>query len=111
MPIAGNEDGLATILGHEIAHYTLRHIAEKNSLSQFFGIIGFFAAWMLGLPLDVFYQVQQVALELPNSRACETEGLSIPFKFLVPIVNFVVLYSFLSVLFVYLFVVFGGLWN
>jgi hypothetical protein len=34
---------------------------------------------MLGLPLDVFYQVQQVALELPNSRACETEGLSIPF--------------------------------
>lgn len=33
-----------------------------------------FTAWMLGLPLDVFYQLQQVALDLPNSRACETEG-------------------------------------
>lgn len=74
LPIASNEDGLATILGHEIAHYTLRHIAEKNSLSQFFGIIGAFTAWMFGLPLDVFYQLQQVALNLPNSRACETEG-------------------------------------
>jgi Zn-dependent protease with chaperone function len=74
LPIASNEDGLATILGHEIAHYTLRHIAEKNSLSQFFGIIGAFTAWMFGLPLDVFYQIQQVALNLPNSRACETEG-------------------------------------
>jgi hypothetical protein len=29
---------------------------------------------MLGLPLDVFYRVQQVTLDLPNSRACETEG-------------------------------------
>lgn len=29
---------------------------------------------MLGLPLDVFRQVQQVTLDLPNSRACETEG-------------------------------------
>lgn len=75
LPIAANEAGLATILGHEIAHYTLRHIAEKNSASQFFGVIGFFVAWMFGLPLDLFYQVQQVALELPNSRACETEGL------------------------------------
>jgi hypothetical protein len=74
LPIASNEDGLATILGHEIAHYTLRHIAEKNSLSQFFGIIGAFTAWMFGFPLDVFYQIQQVALNLPNSRACETEG-------------------------------------
>jgi len=75
LPIAANEAGLATILGHEIAHYTLRHIAEKNSASQFFGIIGFIVAWMFGLPLDLFYKVQQVALELPNSRACETEGL------------------------------------
>ena len=77
LPIAKNEAGLATILGHEIAHYTLRHIAEKASLSQFFSILGFFAAWMFGLPLDSFYRVQQLALELPNSRACETEGLSL----------------------------------
>ena len=76
MPIAQNEAGLATILGHEIAHYTLRHIAEKASLSQFFGVIGFFSAWLLGLPVDVFHNIQQLALDLPNSRACETEGLT-----------------------------------
>ena len=77
LPIAKNEAGLATILGHEIAHYTLRHIAEKASLSQFFSILGFFAAWMFGLPLDSLYHVQLLTLELPNSRACETEGLSL----------------------------------
>ena len=76
LPIAKNEAGLATILGHEIAHYTLRHIAEKASLSQFFAVIGFVAAWLLGFPLDVFQGVQQYALDLPNSRACETEGTS-----------------------------------
>ena len=74
LPIAANESGLATILGHEIAHYTLRHVAEKNSLSQFFGIVGTAVAWMFGIPLDITYQIQQLALELPNSRACETEG-------------------------------------
>jgi len=76
LPIAKNEAGLATILGHEIAHYTLRHIAEKASLSQFFAVIGFVAAWLFGFPLDVFQGVQQYALDLPNSRACETEGTS-----------------------------------
>jgi Zn-dependent protease with chaperone function len=74
LPIAKNEAGLATILGHEIAHYTLRHIAEKASLSQFFSILGFLAAWLFGLPLDSLSRVQQLALELPNSRVCETEG-------------------------------------
>jgi hypothetical protein len=29
---------------------------------------------MFGIPLDITYQIQQLALELPNSRACETEG-------------------------------------
>src|SRR5947199_4453711 len=75
MSIAANEAGLATILGHEIAHYTLRHIAEKASLSQFFSVLGFITALMLGLRLDSFYQIQHLVLELPNSRACETEGV------------------------------------
>jgi hypothetical protein len=43
-------------------------------MSQFFSVIGLFASWMLGLPLDSFYRIQQLALDLPNSRACETEG-------------------------------------
>lgn len=74
LPIAQNEAGLATILGHEIAHYTLRHIAEKTSLKQFVMIIGVTTFWFLGLPIDWFFQIQHIGLELPNSRACETEA-------------------------------------
>jgi Zn-dependent protease with chaperone function len=62
-------------LGHEIAHYALRHIAEKASLSQFFGFISLAGAWLFGIPLDWIQATQQLALDLPNSRACETEGI------------------------------------
>jgi metalloendopeptidase OMA1, mitochondrial len=74
LPIAQNEAGLATILGHEIAHYTLRHIAEKTSLQQFVTIVGASTFWLFGLPIDWFFQIQHIGLELPNSRACETEA-------------------------------------
>jgi hypothetical protein len=43
-------------------------------MTQFFSVIGLLVAWTMGFPLDMFYRFQQVALELPNSRACETEG-------------------------------------
>ena len=58
-------------------------------MSQFFSIIGLFASWMLGLPLDSFYRIQQLALELPNSRACETEGLYFPLFTLLIIADYV----------------------
>jgi len=74
LPIAQNASGLATILGHEIAHYTLRHIAEKTSAREFFTIVGVTTFWLLGLPIDWYFQIQHLGLELPNSRACETEG-------------------------------------
>jgi len=44
-------------------------------MSQFFGAIGTLLAWTVGLPIDIMYRLQQVVLELPNSRACENEGL------------------------------------
>jgi metalloendopeptidase OMA1, mitochondrial len=72
-PIAQNEAGLATILGHEIAHYTLCHIAEKMS-QQFFSVIGISVFVLLGLPLDFYFPLQHLRFELPNSHACETEG-------------------------------------
>jgi metalloendopeptidase OMA1, mitochondrial len=73
LPIAQNEAGLATILGHEIAHYTLRHIAEQTS-RQFFALIGVPVFVLLGIPLDFYFSLQHFGLKLPNSRACETEG-------------------------------------
>jgi hypothetical protein len=43
-------------------------------MSQFFGMLAFLGSAIFGLPLDLFIHIQEVALQLPNSRACETEG-------------------------------------
>jgi len=31
-------------------------------------------AWTFGIPADVLLQFQRLVLDLPNSRACETEA-------------------------------------
>lgn len=69
-----NEDALAMILAHEIAHAVARHGAEKMSrailldwaviLLSAFGIE---ASWLLGL-------FDSLLLSLPNSRECEREA-------------------------------------
>lgn len=43
-------------------------------MSQFFGTIGLLFAWTFGIPPELFLHFQQLALDLPNSRATETEG-------------------------------------
>ena len=43
LPICGGEDGLAAVLGHEIAHNVAHHAAER--MSQMFILIG--AMYML----------------------------------------------------------------
>jgi metalloendopeptidase OMA1, mitochondrial len=74
VPIAKNEDGLACILGHEMAHFVLKHPAEKLSGSQLFSFLGISLAWFFGVPLDVILPVNQLLFELPNSRTLESEG-------------------------------------
>ena len=74
IPICGNEDGLAAVLGHEIAHNIAHHSAEKLSqviyipalallLSLTFDISGETSSWLLSL-----------ALGLPFSRKMESEA-------------------------------------
>ncbi|KAJ3253840.1 hypothetical protein HK103_007701 [Boothiomyces macroporosus] len=48
LPIVKNEDGLAAVLGHEIAHQVARHAGEKVSWSFVTGIFGFFASIFFG---------------------------------------------------------------
>ncbi|KAG8986083.1 hypothetical protein FRB94_008223 [Tulasnella sp. JGI-2019a] len=72
LPIAGNEDGLATVLGHEIAHRVERHAAEKVS---FFGA---FVALMIlldviGLGIGTKAGVVLLMM-LPNRRRAESEA-------------------------------------
>lgn len=71
MPICRDEDGLAAVLGHEIAHVVARHPAERMSNS--FITIGL--AFVVAALFDVSGQIPSMLLNLiyglPNSRTQE----------------------------------------
>ncbi|KAF9578769.1 hypothetical protein BGW38_005275, partial [Lunasporangiospora selenospora] len=74
LPIAQNEDGLATVLGHEIAHQLARHSAEKLSFTK----VALFLGVMISLVFDPSLMMQRLIMDLgmmlPFSRKCETEA-------------------------------------
>ncbi|KAF9289198.1 hypothetical protein BGZ74_000764 [Mortierella antarctica] len=74
LPIAENENGLATVLGHEIAHQLARHSAEKLSFTK----IALFLGVIVSLVFDPSWSMQRIVMELgmmlPFSRKCETEA-------------------------------------
>ena len=80
LPIAKNNDGIASIMGHEIAHAVARHSAERASRSILMDAGTYaFEKLVLGTSLkgyskDVYGQLRQVGLELPFSRNQESEA-------------------------------------
>lgn len=76
LPIAGSEDGLAAVLGHEIAHKVARHVAEKMSFYQFASIaLGLFQVLLTGdLHIPFSGIVKDLLVFLPFSRKCEIEA-------------------------------------
>ncbi|KAI1297037.1 hypothetical protein EDD11_007247 [Mortierella claussenii] len=74
LPIAANEAGLATVLGHEIAHQLARHSAEKLSFAK----IVIFASVIFAWAFDPSYMIQRLVMDLgmmlPFSRKCESEA-------------------------------------
>ncbi|CAO3571446.1 unnamed protein product [Mortierella alpina] len=74
LPIAENENGLATVLGHEIAHQLARHSAEKLSFTK----IALFLGVIVALVFDPSWSTQRIIMDLgmmlPFSRKCETEA-------------------------------------
>ena len=80
MPIAQNDDGIASIMGHEIAHAVARHSAERASRSILMDAGTYaFERLVLGTSLtgysrDLYGQLRQVGLELPFNRSQETEA-------------------------------------
>ncbi|KAF9939115.1 hypothetical protein BGZ75_005585 [Mortierella antarctica] len=74
LPIAENENGLATVLGHEIAHQLARHSAEKLSFTK----VALFFGFIVALVFDPSWSMQRIMMDLgmmlPFSRKCETEA-------------------------------------
>jgi metalloendopeptidase OMA1, mitochondrial len=81
LQITENDDQIATVMGHEIAHALARHGAERLSMQQASGIGAQLLATALKIPTqyqDLYAQAygitSQVGLVLPYSRKFEYEA-------------------------------------
>ncbi len=79
LKITQNDDQIATIMGHEIAHALARHGAERMSMQTAAGVggqllIGSLGAQYQGLAAQAFGVTSQVGLILPYSRKFEHEA-------------------------------------
>ncbi|TKY87217.1 hypothetical protein EX895_003894 [Sporisorium graminicola] len=73
MPVCQNADGLATVLGHEVAHQVARHSAEKMSGYKVL-LFGTFLLDAFGLDIGLSRAALTLLLSLPNSRKTELEA-------------------------------------
>lgn len=76
LPIAANEDGLAAVIGHEIAHKIARHVAEKVSFYQFTSIAMMLFQVLIAGDLQMPFgdAIKNLLVFLPFSRKCEIEA-------------------------------------
>ena len=81
--IAANEDGLAAVLGHEIAHKFARHHAERLSQQKLTGFIRFLLSTIFDLPAIPSAIGIDLLLHKPNSRRHESEADRIGLEFMV----------------------------
>ncbi|GAA6022027.1 hypothetical protein JCM8202_004382 [Rhodotorula sphaerocarpa] len=73
LPVAADADGLACVLGHEIAHQVARHSAERMSgVKVFYGLALLLASF--GIDMGLSQVLLQFVYSLPNSRKNETEA-------------------------------------
>jgi predicted Zn-dependent protease len=82
LPITKDEAGLATVMGHEVAHAVARHGAERMSESQLISVGGqllgagiqSYDPKMQALLLGAYGVGTKVGRELPHSRGQESEA-------------------------------------
>ncbi|KAJ2761267.1 metalloendopeptidase, partial [Coemansia nantahalensis] len=75
LPVATTEDGLATVLAHEIAHQHARHTGEKLSQARLLSVAYLLVALFVDTSAaQLGRSVTSLLVELPNSRRCEEEA-------------------------------------
>lgn len=71
LPVCGDEEGLAAVLGHEIAHVVAHHPAERMSNS----LLTIAAVFLISMKFDISGHLPSIFLNLiyglPNSRTQE----------------------------------------
>ena len=74
LPICGGEDGLAAVLGHELAHNVVHHTSEK--LSRMLVLTSFVVLLSYAFDISSWFShaVLDIAFELPGSRKMESEA-------------------------------------
>jgi len=73
LPVCKNDDGLASVLGHEVAHQVARHSAERLSYAKVLFALGY-TLELLGLDVGLSRLILTFLLQLPNSRKAESEA-------------------------------------
>lgn len=73
LPVARDEQGLAAVLSHEIAHVVLRHVAERLS-SILVANFAIAVLSILGIDMGLGSILMQYLYSLPNSRTQELEA-------------------------------------
>lgn len=74
LDICQGEDGLAAVLGHEIAHNVAHHMAERLSEMYILAPIGLAISVLGGIDYRLIDTVSNLALSLPHSRRQEEEA-------------------------------------
>ena len=83
MKVAENEDGLATVLSHEIAHKFARHHAERLSQQKLTGFLRFLLSAFFDIPAVPSAVGIDLLLHKPNSRKHESEADRIGLEFMI----------------------------
>jgi len=73
LPICQSEAGLATVLGHEVAHQVLRHPAERMSSMKVIFLLTTMLS-VIGLDPGICRAAVTLLMTLPNSRRSEIEA-------------------------------------
>lgn len=74
IPLCENDDGLASILGHEIAHNIAHHVSESMSTRWVLIALAYAISVYFNLPHGLIDRVLDIGYQKPGSRRQESEA-------------------------------------